>query len=76
MNSLTSNDVPGTMPKPFLPAAADEFWTIKHLCAYLKLGKTSIWDGVRRGRIPKPVRIGGSTRWKRSTIEAWEQTLS
>lgn len=55
---------------------ADEFWTIKHVCAYLKRGKSSVWEAVRTGRFPKPVHIGGSTRWKRSTIEEWEKNLA
>lgn len=36
----------------------------------LGLGISTIWRQVRRGTLPQPVRIGGSTRWRRADIEA------
>lgn len=48
----------------------DEYWTVKDFCNFIKSGKSTVWDGVNKGRFPKPVKIGGLTRWKRSEVEA------
>ena len=31
----------------------------------------AIRDSIRSRRLPKPIKIGGKLRWKRSVIEAW-----
>lgn len=36
----------------------------------LELGVSSVWRLARKGQIPAPIRIGGSTRWRRADIEA------
>jgi excisionase family DNA binding protein len=36
----------------------------------LDLGVSSVWRLVRKGQLPAPVRVGGSTRWRRAEIEA------
>jgi predicted DNA-binding transcriptional regulator AlpA len=30
----------------------------------------TLYRGIRRGRYPKPVKVGGSSRWLRSECEA------
>lgn len=47
----------------------DEYWTIKDLAAHIKASKSTIWDGVRKGTFPKPIKIGGLTRWRRAEVE-------
>lgn len=49
----------------------NECLTLRDVMALTKRGKTAIWDSVAKGRFPKPVKIGGSTRWVRSEVEAW-----
>lgn len=39
-----------------------------HLC---RLSKRSWFRLHASGRIPAPVRIGGSVRWRKSDIESW-----
>ncbi len=36
----------------------------------LDLGVSTIWRQVRKGQLPAPLQIGGSTRWRRADIEA------
>ncbi len=45
----------------------------KQLGARLSLSKRQIFRLNSCGKIPAPVRIGGSVRWAESTIAAWLQ---
>ena len=36
----------------------------------LSCGKSTVWRWAAEGVIPKPIKIGGATRWLRSEIEA------
>ena len=40
------------------------------VAAMLDLGVSTVWRGVKNGTLPQPLHIGGSTRWRRSDIEA------
>ncbi len=42
---------------------------ISQLKARFGLGKTAVYDGVKRGYIPKPIRIGGASRWIPEEVE-------
>jgi predicted DNA-binding transcriptional regulator AlpA len=33
----------------------------------------TVWRWTRTGDLPRPVRIGGSTRWLVRELEAWER---
>lgn len=39
------------------------------LAQLLDVSETTIWEWVRKGHLPKPVKIGGSTRWRWSDVE-------
>lgn len=39
------------------------FVSVATMAQLLDLSETTIWDLVKRGHLPKPLRIGGSTRW-------------
>ena len=49
---------------PLLLKAAD-------LGRLLGCGRSTIWAHHSSGQIPRPVRIGRITRWRRAEIEAW-----
>ncbi len=39
------------------------------------VSRPTIWRWVKEGRFPKPIKLGiGSTRWRYSDLEAWEQS--
>ncbi len=45
--------------------------TAKDAAKLCRLSKRSWFRLSSAGRIPKPVRIGGSVRWRQSDIELW-----
>lgn len=47
----------------------NELMTVADIAAELKLGNSSIWRKVKDGSFPKPIKIGGSTRWRRSDLD-------
>ncbi len=50
---------------------ANSLLTAQELAEMLGLCKRQIFRLNSIGKIPKPVRIGGSVRWRRSDIELW-----
>ena len=51
-------------------AQQPELLPVKEVSALTGLGISTIWRGVARGRFPAPIKVCGSTRWRRSDIEA------
>ena len=43
---------------------------VTEVAKILELGVATIWRLTRQGQLPAPIRIGGSTRWRRADIEA------
>ena len=40
--------------------------------AIIPIGKSTWWDGIKKGRFPKPVKLGPrTTAWKVEDIRAW-----
>ena len=37
----------------------------------LSISKTTLWRLPASGRLPRPLRIGGSVRWRITDIRAW-----
>jgi predicted DNA-binding transcriptional regulator AlpA len=35
--------------------------------------KTTLYSWIKRGKFPKPVKIGGSSRWIADEIRAWKK---
>ena len=44
---------------------------VKELAAMIQRSTRSIWRDTSSGKLPKPVRLGGSARWRRKEIIAW-----
>lgn len=57
--ALSSNGTPRPLLKP------DE------VAQWLSISPRTLWRKVSKGEIPKPVRVGGSTRWRADVIESW-----
>ncbi|QJQ98214.1 helix-turn-helix domain-containing protein [Halomonas sp. PGE1] len=54
-------------------AAVDErFLRDTDLAERYGIHRNTIWRWVRDGKLPRPVAIGGSTRWRLSEIVAFE----
>ena len=45
---------------------------VNEVMARVPLGRTAIYENVKRGRFPEPVRIGGrKIRWRESDIDLY-----
>ena len=60
----THNDVLSTSKKNVL-------LNVEDLSSLLGISVRTIWRRESTGDVPKPVRIGGLVRWRRSDIDAW-----
>lgn len=47
-----------------------ELMTVKDVAAHFGCGVSTVWRWHQSGVLPKAVRIGGLTRWRRADIEA------
>jgi predicted DNA-binding transcriptional regulator AlpA len=39
------------------------------------INTATLYRGIRQGRFPKPIRVGGSSRWLTSEVEAALQSM-
>lgn len=37
----------------------------------LSLGKSTLWDNVKNGKIPAPIKIGRATRWRVADLKKY-----
>lgn len=44
---------------------------VERLAEMLNLSTRTVWRMLAAGRIPEPVRIGGSVRWRLDLIRQW-----
>lgn len=45
--------------------------TVNEIMTQLKISKTTVYDLVKRRGFPKPLRIGGSSRWIEEEVSAY-----
>lgn len=50
-----------------------QFFTDKNVAARYQVSRPTIWRWLKEGQFPKPVKLAGSTRWRLSDLEKWEQ---
>jgi excisionase family DNA binding protein len=48
-----------------------EYLTIEEVCVLLKLGKRTVYELARTGRLPGAAKVGGQWRVNRETLTAW-----
>jgi predicted DNA-binding transcriptional regulator AlpA len=53
--------------QPIQPA----LFAFEALSQYVSLNRTRIYAAIRAGTFPAPLKIGTSSRWQRSAIDAW-----
>lgn len=49
-----------------------QYLSDRSLAARFGVCRTTIWRWSRESDFPKPVKLGGATRWSLAKIEAWE----
>lgn len=45
--------------------------TADDVAAMLKISTRTLWRLRSTGKLPQPIRLGGSVRWRASDIDAW-----
>jgi len=45
----------------------------KSVALRYQIGRSTVWDWLSKGKLPQPVILNGSTRWKLSDLEDWEE---
>ncbi|MFO0941532.1 MAG: helix-turn-helix domain-containing protein [Pirellulales bacterium] len=59
------------MSEPKAEPQLPSLLTIQELAAVLKISQRSIWRLVSNGQLVKPIRIGGSVRWRVQDVKEW-----
>lgn len=54
----------------------DSLMTIKDIEKMIGFNADWIYKRIARDQFPKPIKIGRSSRWKRSTIIEWNKSLA
>ena len=50
---------------------ADRLLKIPEVQQLLGLGRTALYNHIREGDLPKPIKIGNASRWRMSDLQAW-----
>ena len=61
--------------KPDREKVEPELLTVEQVAQLTTLGVRTVWSLVSEGSFPRPVKIGRATRWRRSQIMAWVDSL-
>lgn len=51
-------------------ASVDPLLTDRQLAEMMSCGRSTVWRWATEGIIPQPLKIGGLSRWRKSTIAA------
>lgn len=43
-------------------------YTVQNVCDIFKCGQSTIWRWVASGTFPKPLKIGGTSRWTHAAV--------
>jgi excisionase family DNA binding protein len=60
------------MNEKVIERSSCQLLSAKELAEILSLSVRTIWRLRSAGKLPKPLVIGGSIRWRQSDIEQWE----
>jgi len=52
-------------------AMESEMLTVEEVATMLSIGVRSVWRKAQDGRLPPPIKMTGSTRWAKSTLQDW-----
>lgn len=69
---------PVPVPNP-LPPAADEWWTTRMTCAFLKISRKTLWERRKDESLgfPQPVQLGGARNlYRASAVRNWAEAMA
>lgn len=52
------------------------YLTLKEVLARYKIARGTVYNNVRNGKFPAPLKFGKSSRWRLSELLSWETGLS
>ena len=55
-------------PKP-MPPSERILVPVAEAAAMLSIGRATLWRGAKDGTLPKPIKIGGATRWRVADLQ-------
>ncbi|MEM9232519.1 MAG: helix-turn-helix domain-containing protein [Pseudomonadota bacterium] len=59
-----------TLPSPvWLDPSHDPLMSDREVASFLGVGRSTVWHWVSVGVIPRPLKLGGLSRWRQSTIQ-------
>lgn len=65
MTQSNPQNNPTTLPK-------DGMSRLSQLLPYLPIGKSTVWNWVKQGKFPQPIKLSPTvTVWRNSDIHAW-----
>lgn len=50
----------------------EKYLSVNKLSERYCLNRSSVWRWVKENKLPKPIKLNGSTRWKLSDLVAFE----
>ena len=53
----------------------ERYLTLKEVLARYKIARGTVYNNVRNGKFPAPLKFGKSSRWRLSELAAWERSL-
>lgn len=51
----------------------DQYCSDKTLAKKFEISRATVWRWASTGKLPRPIKLHGSTRWKAADIVAWEE---
>ncbi len=70
-HSLTLDEACAFLKISIETAMSDTLMPITDVCAATGYKKPTIYEWMRDGKFPRPVKIGRSVRWPSSEVDAW-----
>lgn len=61
---------------PYSQTTSSELLSVSTLVEMLHRSRASIYRDIQRGEFPRPLKLGSSSRWRRSEIEAYIERLA
>jgi predicted DNA-binding transcriptional regulator AlpA len=52
-------------------SSADQLLNIKHVAQILDRSRASIYRDIAKGEFPAALKVGGSSRWRESDVQAY-----
>lgn len=69
--NLAKNRAAGAfIGQPPIHTPTDPLFSDRDAAAMLGCGRSTLWRWAAEGVLPKPIKIGGMSRWRKSDIEA------